>query len=221
MHETDGEIVNCCGGDCGPLSAGESPGRPEESSEIYSRGRGYANLCETRVAAMLDDERQRGEIVAWRLVRRPLTGGPDPAVNLFYVRHLDGSEHCQMVCTAATPEVLRFWRDWRYQGAVPLLVWKARPDQWFVPLGTCIPRTVCIGCGCTREQFCDGGCAWVGPPWCSRCAKYRDAEPIDRPREQWKLSKAWLVDAGAWRKEFDLEALPQEAGRREGREAGR
>jgi hypothetical protein len=28
----------------------------------------------------------------------------------------------------------------------------------------------CIGCGCTDEHACEGGCSWAWPKVCSRCA---------------------------------------------------
>lgn len=28
----------------------------------------------------------------------------------------------------------------------------------------------CMGCGCTDEHACPGGCSWVTPRLCSRCA---------------------------------------------------
>jgi len=27
----------------------------------------------------------------------------------------------------------------------------------------------CVGCGCTTEHACDGGCSWITPGVCSRC----------------------------------------------------
>lgn len=37
---------------------------------------------------------------------------------------------------------------------------------------------VCIGCGCTDEQACEGGCVWATPAanLCSRCAPGLDHE---------------------------------------------
>ncbi len=32
------------------------------------------------------------------------------------------------------------------------------------------PRS-CRGCGCTDERACRGGCYWVAPNLCSRCAQ--------------------------------------------------
>lgn len=35
-------------------------------------------------------------------------------------------------------------------------------------------RHVCIGCGCTDDQACHGGCSWTQPGICSRCADRTD-----------------------------------------------
>ncbi len=32
-------------------------------------------------------------------------------------------------------------------------------------------RQTCVGCGCTDDRACPGGCWWVGPNLCSRCAE--------------------------------------------------
>jgi hypothetical protein len=31
-------------------------------------------------------------------------------------------------------------------------------------------EVACRGCGCTEENACAGGCSWVEPDLCSRCA---------------------------------------------------
>jgi hypothetical protein len=38
----------------------------------------------------------------------------------------------------------------------------------------------CIGCGCTNEQACPGGCSWIShaPPKCSACFD-EDGEPLE------------------------------------------
>lgn len=28
----------------------------------------------------------------------------------------------------------------------------------------------CLGCGCSEDRACTGGCAWVSPNICSNCA---------------------------------------------------
>lgn len=41
---------------------------------------------------------------------------------------------------------------------------------------------VCALCGCTDEQACPGGCSWVAPGLCSRCADAVEADllgPLD------------------------------------------
>lgn len=67
--------------------------------------------------------------------------------------------------------------------------------------------TECIGCGCTDEQACEGGCAWVlvdeasGLGVCSRCE-----EAFDDPHE--RLAEAALGFAPRW--EADDERRPGE-----------
>ncbi len=34
---------------------------------------------------------------------------------------------------------------------------------------------VCAVCGCTPERACPGGCVWIEPDLCSRCAEGIDA----------------------------------------------
>jgi hypothetical protein len=41
---------------------------------------------------------------------------------------------------------------------------------------------VCRGCGCTDEVACEGGCIWVEPDLCSRCA-ISDGEADDPDAE--------------------------------------
>lgn len=33
-------------------------------------------------------------------------------------------------------------------------------------------QMICVGCGCTDDRACEGGCAWIEtrPPLCSTCA---------------------------------------------------
>jgi len=38
---------------------------------------------------------------------------------------------------------------------------------------------VCRGCGCTDEEACEGGCIWVEPDLCSRCAITDGDDPND------------------------------------------
>jgi hypothetical protein len=33
----------------------------------------------------------------------------------------------------------------------------------------------CVGCGCTEDDACVGGCTWVGDRLCSRCVQIYSA----------------------------------------------
>lgn len=35
-------------------------------------------------------------------------------------------------------------------------------------------RLECLGCGCTEERACEGGCAWHQPGICTTCARFAD-----------------------------------------------
>ena len=36
------------------------------------------------------------------------------------------------------------------------------------------PRLSCLGCSCTDDRACAGGCSWSQPGICSRCAPHTD-----------------------------------------------
>lgn len=41
---------------------------------------------------------------------------------------------------------------------------------------------ICRGCGCTDEVACPGGCIWVEPDLCSRCAiTLEDPNDVEDP----------------------------------------
>lgn len=66
------------------------------------------------------------------------------------------------------------------------------------------PRTaglVCVGCGCTDDNACPGGCYWVSidPPRCSSCAArpLSGADALFGIEEQADLATADGVNYGA------------------------
>lgn len=36
------------------------------------------------------------------------------------------------------------------------------------------PKLICIGCGCTDDRACPGGCSWAQPGICSQCVERAD-----------------------------------------------
>ena len=42
----------------------------------------------------------------------------------------------------------------------------------------------CIECGCTDARACVGGCSWIAPNYCSRCAT--DEALMERFIEHWR-----------------------------------
>jgi hypothetical protein len=60
---------------------------------------------------------------------------------------------------------------------------------------------VCIGCGCTEQDACDGGCRWVwvstitGEGLCSTCAVFPLEELAERIAARQEIRKISIVHA--------------------------
>jgi hypothetical protein len=51
------------------------------------------------------------------------------------------------------------------------------------------PTRRCGVCGCTDDHACQGGCSWVSPDLCSRCAWTPVADGTESLREQWRAAQ--------------------------------
>lgn len=47
---------------------------------------------------------------------------------------------------------------------------RGQPVAFEVSFGEGLHIGVCLGCRCTELTACDGGCAWLLPNLCTRCA---------------------------------------------------
>lgn len=60
------------------------------------------------------------------------------------------------------------------------------------------PRLMCIGCGCTEDRACRGGCFWVQPGICSSCEP-RTAKLLLKSRHADAIVRTRAVNAGLLR----------------------
>jgi len=82
------------------------------------------------------------------------------AGELFHVREVDPRE--------AALAVAANWRELMEPPPSSIGVYDAESLEQVYRLDMCEQQ--CIVCGCTDQVACPGGCIWVAPNLCSRCA---------------------------------------------------